>query len=249
MTPMHFDDLAHSTMFIVSDILNHPQQQQQQQQTSQRRMSCFSPVNGRRLSSPPLSPLGYERRLMQVHGKPRSRFSDVEDTIICEGVAKGLTWGQISRQLPHRKRATCFNRYRTLQGIRKSRKRSTASILEQNEQQQQQQQRPVTPPTSPDSSHSASSSAASLSPSWYPCTPPAPVMSSSTPDHHQQHQLLPSPHQLLFTSHDMAAPCYPERRLSSTTSVDSDDARLPPLIVPSARYATTITTATKTTAT
>lgn len=231
-------------MFIVSDILNHPQQQQQQQ-PSQRRMSCFSPVNGRRLTSPPLSPIGYERRLMHVHGKPRSRFSDVEDTIICEGVAKGLTWGQISRQLPHRKRATCFNRYRTLQGIRKSRKRSTGSILEQDEQPQQ---RPVTPPTSPDSSHSASS-AASLSPSWYPCTPPPPsTMSSSTPDQQQQHQLLPSPHQLLFTSPDMAAPCYPERRLSSASSIDNGDTRLPPLIVPSARYATTTTT-TKTTAT
>lgn len=57
------------------------------------------------------------------YGKPRSRFSDIEDAIICEGVARGLTWGQISAQLPHRKRATCFNRYRTLQGIRKSRKR------------------------------------------------------------------------------------------------------------------------------
>lgn len=58
-------------------------------------------------------------------GKPRSRFSNIEDAIICEGVARGLTWGQISGQLPHRKRATCFNRYRTLQGIRKSRKRSS----------------------------------------------------------------------------------------------------------------------------
>ncbi|KAI8098552.1 uncharacterized protein BX664DRAFT_243974, partial [Halteromyces radiatus] len=57
------------------------------------------------------------------HGKPRSRFSNLEDAIICDGVANGLTWGQISSQLPHRKRATCFNRYRTLQGIRKSRKR------------------------------------------------------------------------------------------------------------------------------
>ncbi|ORZ01040.1 hypothetical protein BCR43DRAFT_423500, partial [Syncephalastrum racemosum] len=61
------------------------------------------------------------------YGKPRSRFSDLEDAIICQGVAKGLTWGQISSQLPHRKRATCFNRYRTLQGIRKSRKRSISS--------------------------------------------------------------------------------------------------------------------------
>ncbi|KAI8384871.1 uncharacterized protein BYT42DRAFT_277702 [Radiomyces spectabilis] len=70
---------------------------------------------------------------IQHLGKSRSRFSDLEDAIICEGVAKGLTWGQISGQLPHRKRATCFNRYRTLQGIRKSRKshcttRSPSSI-------------------------------------------------------------------------------------------------------------------------
>lgn len=56
--------------------------------------------------------------------KPRSRFSALEDAIICQGVANGLTWGQISSQLPHRKRATCFNRYRTLQGIRKSRPQS-----------------------------------------------------------------------------------------------------------------------------
>ncbi|KAI8336148.1 hypothetical protein BC941DRAFT_326379, partial [Chlamydoabsidia padenii] len=62
---------------------------------------------------------------VSAHGKPRSRFSDLEDAIICEGVANGLTWGQISNQLPHRKRATCFNRYRTLQGVRKSRKRSS----------------------------------------------------------------------------------------------------------------------------
>ncbi|KAI7864242.1 hypothetical protein BDF14DRAFT_1708091, partial [Spinellus fusiger] len=52
----------------------------------------------------------------------RSRFSELEDNIICQGVAKGLTWGQISGQMPHRKRATCFNRYRTIQGMRKSRK-------------------------------------------------------------------------------------------------------------------------------
>ncbi|KAI9276571.1 hypothetical protein BY458DRAFT_545882 [Sporodiniella umbellata] len=58
----------------------------------------------------------------QVVGKSRSRFSEYEDNIIREGVTHGLTWGQISELLPHRKRATCFNRYRTLQGIRKSRK-------------------------------------------------------------------------------------------------------------------------------
>ncbi|KAI7897351.1 uncharacterized protein EV154DRAFT_433599 [Mucor mucedo] len=58
-------------------------------------------------------------------GKPRSRFSEYEDNIIRNGVAQRLTWGQISDLLPHRKRATCFNRYRTLQGIRKSRKQSS----------------------------------------------------------------------------------------------------------------------------
>lgn len=57
-------------------------------------------------------------------GKPRSRFSEYEDNIIREGVAHKLTWGQISERLPHRKRATCFNRYRTLQGVRKTRKNS-----------------------------------------------------------------------------------------------------------------------------
>lgn len=78
------------------------------------------------LSSPPLSPQESECYDFKRNnsGKPRSRFSEIEDAIICEGVARGLTWGQISGQLPHRKRATCFNRYRTLQGIRKSRKRS-----------------------------------------------------------------------------------------------------------------------------
>ncbi|ORX46542.1 hypothetical protein DM01DRAFT_246690, partial [Hesseltinella vesiculosa] len=72
--------------------------------------------------SPPLSPKMDDDKMLH-QGKPRSRFSEFEDAIICEGVANGLTWGQISSKLPHRKRATCFNRYRTLQGIRKSRKR------------------------------------------------------------------------------------------------------------------------------
>jgi hypothetical protein len=76
------------------------------------------------------------------NGKPRSRFSNVEDAIICEGVARGLTWGQISGQLPHRKRATCFNRYRTLQGIRKSRKRFSCSSM------QDMRSPPITPPCS-----------------------------------------------------------------------------------------------------
>ncbi|KAI7907264.1 uncharacterized protein BX663DRAFT_495357 [Cokeromyces recurvatus] len=66
----------------------------------------------------------------QIIGKPRSRFSEREDEIIRQGVAQGLTWGQISDLLPHRKRATCFNRYRTLQGVRKSRKLSSSSSSE-----------------------------------------------------------------------------------------------------------------------
>lgn len=105
------------------------------------------------LSSPPLSPQHQQveyyhsnKRLSTSstsssgsnNGKPRSRFSNVEDAIICEGVARGLTWGQISGQLPHRKRATCFNRYRTLQGIRKSRKRSMPDMRSP----------PITPPNS-----------------------------------------------------------------------------------------------------
>ncbi|RCH89909.1 hypothetical protein CU097_008621 [Rhizopus azygosporus] len=38
----------------------------------------------------------------QAVGKSRSRFSEYEDNIIREGVAQGLTWGQISELLPHR---------------------------------------------------------------------------------------------------------------------------------------------------
>lgn len=104
------------------------------------------------LSSPPLSPqesecyepsLAKRNSTSSSHGKPRSRFSDIEDAIICEGVARGLTWGQISSQLPHRKRATCFNRYRTLQGIRKSRKRSLPDMRSP----------PITPPHSSWLSH------------------------------------------------------------------------------------------------
>jgi hypothetical protein len=102
-------------------------------------------VAGQQLSSPPLSPeqdnyfSSQSEAQNNNNGKPRSRFSDIEDAIICEGVAKGLTWGQISGQLPHRKRATCFNRYRTLQGVRKSRKRSVPELLKTP---------PITPPYS-----------------------------------------------------------------------------------------------------
>ncbi|KAG0164207.1 hypothetical protein DFQ28_005235 [Apophysomyces sp. BC1034] len=125
----------------------------------------------RHLLSPPLSPKQQQQQHSSsrgffpyprpLHGKPRSRFSDLEDAIICEGVAKGMTWGQISSQLPHRKRATCFNRYRTLQGIRKSRKRSPDRLTCH-----------VSPlsPSSPISAHPSSSSSSS-SP-WLPTTPP-----------------------------------------------------------------------------
>lgn len=43
--------------------------------------------------------------------KPRSRFSQLEDAVICEGVAKGLSWGEISAQLPHRKVNIQFDGY------------------------------------------------------------------------------------------------------------------------------------------
>ncbi|CAO3669926.1 hypothetical protein G6F56_009581 [Rhizopus delemar] len=82
----------------------------------------LNPTSIEPFASPPPSPQSKH----SMTGKSRSRFSNAEDTIICEGVARGLTWGQISHQLPHRKRATCFNRYRTLQGIRKSRKQSVS---------------------------------------------------------------------------------------------------------------------------
>lgn len=124
----------------------------------------LNPTTVCQLSSPPLSPQQNEPDFYpnfnnkrhstsstsstgSNSGKPRSRFSDVEDAIICDGVARGLTWGQISGQLPHRKRATCFNRYRTLQGVRKSRKRSMPDMRSP----------PITPP------HSCS---------WLPTTPP-----------------------------------------------------------------------------
>ncbi|SAM04106.1 hypothetical protein [Absidia glauca] len=88
------------------------------------------------LQSPPLSPKRTYHVTKSSHVfnpisnmKPRSRFSALEDAIICQGVANGLTWGQISSQLPHRKRATCFNRYRTLQGVRKSRPHAMTSPI------------------------------------------------------------------------------------------------------------------------
>ncbi|KAG2223080.1 hypothetical protein INT45_008928 [Circinella minor] len=221
----------------ISDILNHPQQQQ----TTIDRESCFT--------SPPLSPnasatsstnnFNYDPRLLQAHGKPRSRFSDIEDAIICDGVAKGLTWGQISRQLPHRKRATCFNRYRTLQGIRKSRKRgpitagnTNATNTENNNDNNKQQ--PVTP-LSPATTTTSGSSAAS--PPWFPSTPPgsssaSPVTtcSSSVTDPTGFH--LPSPRQILLSTTEQI------QHITQTSSSDQcrPSLRLPPLIVPTARY-------------
>ncbi|KAF7732056.1 hypothetical protein EC973_007161 [Apophysomyces ossiformis] len=159
----------------IADMLNpkvdsyHHRHQHQQQQQRQPALQHHR----RHLLSPPLSPKqqqqlssssssrGFYPYPRPLHGKPRSRFSDLEDAIICEGVAKGMTWGQISSQLPHRKRATCFNRYRTLQGIRKSRKRSPDRLACH-----------ISPlsPSSPVSAHPAISSSSS-SP-WLPTTPP-----------------------------------------------------------------------------
>ncbi|KAF1804112.1 Homeodomain-like DNA binding domain-containing transcription factor [Mucor lusitanicus] len=98
-----------------------------------------------------------------VIGKPRSRFSEYEDNIIRQGVAQRLTWGQISDLLPHRKRATCFNRYRTLQGIRKSRKLSEANSPEMSSSSSLSPASPVTscfsdPKTPPSYTQ----------PSWFP---------------------------------------------------------------------------------
>jgi hypothetical protein len=108
-------------MFIVSDLLNPVTH------SSTHRTRC--------VSSPviPIHNRHYQQQIEDDNnnhngmiGKPRSRFSEYEDNIIRNGVAQRLTWGQISDLLPHRKRATCFNRYRTLQGVRKSRKQSTS---------------------------------------------------------------------------------------------------------------------------
>ena len=151
-----------------------------------------------RLLSPPLSPfhnedIYYYQHEQQHHqdyydehndvtfaannyGKPRSRFSEYEDAVICEGVAKGLTWGQISGQLPHRKRATCFNRYRTLQGIRKSRKRSSVTKY-----------KPLTPPSSRRASIVSCSTRTFFTPSPSPPLASSPWL-PSTPLLKNQHQ-------------------------------------------------------------
>lgn len=143
--------------------------------------------------SPPISPKQAHSLSPEIdssHGKPRSRFSEFEDTVICEGVAKGLTWGQISNQLPHRKRATCFNRYRTLQGIRKSRKRSSVrhtepkpASLTLNTQLPSSSQAPTTPgllnsPTTPTPASSPLSS-------WTPTTPPSEMISYPVYSHNE----------------------------------------------------------------
>ncbi|KAI9022848.1 hypothetical protein CLU79DRAFT_719068 [Phycomyces nitens] len=129
------------------------------------KQTCFQ------LTSPPHSPAHKKERALSIsaanmNGKARSRFSDLEDTIICDGVANGLTWGQISRQLPHRKRATCFNRYRTLQGIRKSRK--SLLLLDTDQAPTRPFVRHSLSPTSLVSEFSPSSVA-----SWLPITPPS----------------------------------------------------------------------------
>ncbi|KAI9316383.1 hypothetical protein BX666DRAFT_2121996 [Dichotomocladium elegans] len=145
-----------------------------------------------RLTPPPspgnvlqLSPVS--RIISNNSTKPRSRFSDIEDSIICEGVARGLTWGQISRQLPHRKRATCFNRYRTLQGIRKPRRRSSVA-------------------STSSTTFTISSKSTSLpSPltSWIPSTPPDSSSAVSPTTHADLPGFyLPSPRQLLLISDD-----------------------------------------------
>lgn len=120
-------------------------------------------------------------------GKPRSRFSEYEDNVIRQGVAQRLTWGQISDLLPHRKRATCFNRYRTLQGIRKSRKLSEENSPEMSSSSSLSPTSPVTscfsdPTTPPTSTYTLT---ANSQPNWF---------TSSSADiiyDHQQHLPLP----------------------------------------------------------
>ncbi|CDH52313.1 hypothetical protein RO3G_11362 [Lichtheimia corymbifera JMRC:FSU:9682] len=209
----------------LSAILNPETQQQQQSGVNQDHK-----VN--RLVSPPLSPnntCGYDSHMLPqivIHGKPRSRFSEMEDAIICEGVAKGLTWGQISRQLPHRKRATCFNRYRTLQGIRKSRRRSSSSS---------------------NTLSCASSSTSSPSPPWVPSTPPdltatatattATPSSASSSINTTTTTTLTSP---LSSTADLSRfilPSPSEILHSKDINLVSHSSRLPPLVAPTARYA------------
>ncbi|CAO3599829.1 unnamed protein product [Absidia cylindrospora] len=151
-----------------------------------------------------------------VHGKPRSRFSDLEDAIICDGVAKGLTWGQISNQLPHRKRATCFNRYRTLQGIRKSRKRSLSSTLESRYSSSSSSSSNVTvlhSPVTPTAITPVLSP--SCSSAWTPSTPPSDLFLSS---YH------------VYSSND--DPLIRRLSISSSTTKDQPSSILPPIYYP-----------------
>lgn len=156
-----------------------------------------------------------------VHGKPRSRFSELEDAIICEGVAKGLTWGQISNQLPHRKRATCFNRYRTLQGIRKSRKRS--SIIDHHQHQHQHDNNnkkylPHSPTASPPSLNTTPSMSPRSTSSWTPITPPAELYLSSYPIYPMDDPLI---RKLSITKDHILPPIYTTLRSSSSITSSS----------------------------
>jgi hypothetical protein len=54
-------------------------------------------------------------------GNSRRQFTPDEDLLIREGRAQGLTWCAIASLLPGRKRATCFNRFKTLIGQRRTR--------------------------------------------------------------------------------------------------------------------------------
>ncbi|CAO3599097.1 unnamed protein product [Absidia cylindrospora] len=147
------------------------------------------------LHSPPISPKRIHNGLIPpsliANMKPRSRFSALEDAIICQGVANGLTWGQISGQLPHRKRATCFNRYRTLQGVRKSRPQSAlspASLYYYHHHQPYD--------NSLQHYHYSSSSSSSSTIQWLPSPPPSsspPLMIDPiSPSIDSYHQIQPS---------------------------------------------------------
>ncbi|KAH8551645.1 hypothetical protein BGW37DRAFT_491750 [Umbelopsis sp. PMI_123] len=106
--------------------------------------------------------------------KPRSRFSQLEDAVICEGVAKGLSWGEISAQLPHRKRATCFNRYYTLMGKRRPHKRRASSV-----DSTATSSSPPSPPLTPDANiHNFETAIRKKT-----VHPPQPSSSSDTPIH------------------------------------------------------------------
>ncbi|CAO3626268.1 unnamed protein product [Cunninghamella blakesleeana] len=197
-------------------------------------MNISDMLNPTDIMSPPLSPKSpYSSSIMNeeyntsntndhhtsssIHGKPRSRFSELEDAIICEGVAKGLTWGQISNQLPHRKRATCFNRYRTLQGIRKSRKRSSMTDHHHpSVSLQHKKYLPHSPTTSPPSLHSTPSMSPRSISSWTPTTPPAELYLSSYPLYPMDDPLI---RKLSITKDHILPPIYTTLRSSSSSSI------------------------------